>query len=108
LFVRVKAYRDSDESRPLFDKYVGRFFGLGAPQSTSLDLRIAGFVSNLETMRANYHAWIEDARFLAIFEQLRDRISELRDCPLLRACDFLVWQAGKLDGRAAPEEVIDL
>jgi hypothetical protein len=98
-----------DESRPLFDKYVGRFFGLGAPQSTSLDLRIAGFVSNLATIRTNYHAWIKDERFLAIFEQLRDRISELRDCHhLVRACDFLVWQAGKLDEQAAQRRSIDL
>jgi len=32
--------------------------GLSAPQSTSLDLRIAGFVSNLTTVKANYQAWI--------------------------------------------------
>lgn len=97
-----------DESRPLFDRYVSRFFGLAAPQSASLDLRIAGFVSNLAAVRANYDAWIEDARFLEVFEQLRDRIHELENCHLVRICDFLVWHAGKQDGQAAPEEVVDL
>lgn len=93
-----------DESRPLFDRYVGRFFGLGAPQSASLDLRIAGFVSNLGVVRANYDAWIKDARFQAVFKQVRDRICELGNCDLVRVCDFLVWQAGKL----APKKVVDL
>lgn len=93
-----------DESRPLFDVYVSRFFGLGAPQSASLDLRIAGFVSNLAVIRTNYHAWTEDARFQAVFEQLRDRIHELRGCHPVRVCDFLVWQAGK----RAPKKVVDL
>lgn len=86
-----------DESRPLFDRYVSRFFGLAAPQSVSLDLRIAGFVANLAVVRANYHAWTEDARFQEVFEQLRNRILELRDCHVVRVCDFLVWQAGKQD-----------
>jgi hypothetical protein len=86
-----------DESRPLFDKYVSFFFGLTAPRSASVDLRIAGFVFNLETVRANYHAWTEDAQFLAVLEDLRVRIPELWGCHLVRACDFLVWQAGKQD-----------
>jgi hypothetical protein len=64
-------------------------------------------VFNLATVRANYHAWIGDARFKAVFEELRGRISELKDCDLVRICDFLVWQAGKLNGQAT-QKVVDL
>jgi hypothetical protein len=95
-----------DESRPLFDRYVSRFFGVAAPQSSSLDLRIAGFVSNLANVRANYYTWIKDERFLRALEELCDRIPELRSCHLVRACDFLVWQAGKLN--EVPKGIVDL
>jgi hypothetical protein len=97
-----------DESRPLFDKYVSRFFGLAAPQSASLDLRIAGFVSNLTTMQANYHAWIEDTRFRVVLEKVRGRIPPLRRCHLVRVCDFLVWQTGKQGRQAAPGKIVNL
>ncbi|MBX5453435.1 MAG: hypothetical protein K6U10_05785 [Acidobacteriia bacterium] len=85
-----------DESRPLFDTNVRRFFGLDVPQSDSPDLRIAGFVSNLVLLKTNYEAWLKDARFERILGNACDRIPELRNCHPIRACDFFVWQARRL------------
>ena len=84
-----------DESRPLYDKYVGAFFGLTVPQTGPTEFRITGFVANLEIIRGYYFAWINDPRFQSVFERVLNRIPELRSCNLIRVCDFLVWQTGK-------------
>lgn len=84
-----------DESRPLYDKYVGAFFGLTVPQTGSIEFRVAGFIANLEIVRTYYFAWMSDPRFQSVFERVLNRIPELRPCNLARVCDFLVWRTGK-------------
>ena len=83
-----------DDSRPLFDIHVHRFFGRGVPPLGPLDLRIAGFVSNLCLIQADYDSWAKDKRFRPIADTLCDREPRLRRSHPTRLCDFLVWTVG--------------
>lgn len=82
-----------DESRPIYDRHVRDFFGMGAPACGSVPFRIAGFVANLRRIQAEYERWAADSRFAA----LRARFSRMHsgaECHDNRLCDFLVWKIG--------------
>lgn len=83
-----------DESRPIYDRQVARFFGLSAPSSGSIEFRIAGFVTNLDLLRRTYLAWVDDSRLRAVLDLATEHNARLRDLHPVRLCDFLVWSAG--------------
>ena len=84
-----------DDSRPLFDRHVRNFFGVGVPALGSLSFRIKGFIGNLESIRQTYIAWESRKDFQEIRLSLLRRIPALADCHVVRICDFLVWTAGR-------------
>lgn len=83
-----------DESRPIHDVHVSRFFGLAPPALGSVRFRIAGFVANLEHIRERYDQWSGDPRVREIVGPLLEQDQELRNCHWSRVCDFLVWTVG--------------
>ncbi|NQU42323.1 hypothetical protein HQ520_03505 [bacterium] len=91
-----------DENRPIFDRHVSDFFGLGPPSAGSPIFRIAGFISNLEAIRANYMAWGENEKIRGILGRLLRQCPELEDCAVPQLIDFLIWAAGnkRLGSRA--------
>jgi hypothetical protein len=84
-----------DETRPLFDKYVQNFFGIGVPKSSDLEFRIDGFIQNLSAIRRHYLDWAGSPDFRKIVEDARIRHPLLERCGLVRIADFLVWTGGK-------------
>lgn len=85
-----------DESQPIFDQYVKRYFGLGPPSLMALpEFRISGFLRNLAEIGRRYAVWSDDAKFAAILHGLRATVPELAQCHPVRICDFLVWSVGK-------------
>jgi len=46
-----------DESRPIFDTHVSKFFGITPPSIGPIEFRIVGFVSNLDIVKTRYTAW---------------------------------------------------
>jgi hypothetical protein len=84
-----------DESSPLFDSHVSKFFGLSAPSVGPIQFRITRFIINLETIRREYDGWAKDDRFTRITDILFLRIPDLAECHSSRVCDYLVWQAVK-------------
>jgi hypothetical protein len=92
-----------DESRPLFDQHVSRFFGLYVPSVGSLKFRIAGFVANLDIIRGHYLAWSKEAEFRSVLAALKNKIPSLESCHQVRICDFLVWAVGRQRIGAPPK-----
>jgi hypothetical protein len=84
-----------DESRPLYDRHVGNFFGVGAPGLGPLAFRINGFIANLARIRQQYVDWEDRNDFREIRRSLLSSIPELSACHVVRICDFLVWTAGR-------------
>jgi hypothetical protein len=84
-----------DESRPLYDKHVRDFFGLGPPGFGPPEFRISGFVDNMNEIARRYEEWIQDKEFADILDQIRDRHPELAPRHPHRLFDFLVHTAGK-------------
>lgn len=83
-----------DESRPIFDRHVSHFFGMGVPSVGTTEFRVAGFVSNLQRIQGHYESWATDPRFCDIKTALLRKQPKLNDCHPSRLCDFLVWTAG--------------
>lgn len=83
-----------DESRPIYDKYVRQFFGLGPPSIGSVEFRVAGFITNMERIREQYEDWAHSPRFARTVEPLLKQHPNLRDCHAHRAIDVLVWTVG--------------
>lgn len=83
-----------DESKPLFDIHVARFFGFSIPSVGSTGYRAEMLTSHLDYIGRAYRRWArtELSRTLQV---LRKRIPELRNCNDVRLCDFLVWTAGR-------------
>ncbi len=86
-----------DESRPLFDRHVSRFFGVSVPAVGSVEFRISGFVANLEGIRAQYEAWAASSRFKSLVRPLFQKNPNLKNCHPTRLCDFLVWTVGSYE-----------
>ncbi|MCE1274893.1 MAG: hypothetical protein LWW75_10310, partial [Chlorobiales bacterium] len=84
-----------DESRPIYDKYVRSFFGLGVPELGGISFRVAGFVANLNLLRNTYHAWEQETTFQEIINKLKSVQPIIENCSVPRLADFLVWTAGK-------------
>ena len=84
-----------DDSRPIYDKHVAKFFGISVPGIGSSDFRIAGFISNLQIIRSIYLDWSKDSRFQEVKRQLFQHIPELKDSHPVRVCDALVWTVGR-------------
>lgn len=89
-----KLVATQDESRPVYDQHVRSFFGLGAPNSGSVEFRIAGFVANLNVLRATYLAWVEDPRFEDILKLAVEKTMAASELHPVRLCDLLVWTIG--------------
>lgn len=83
-----------DETRPIFDRHVSGFFGVGVPRVGSTDFRIAGFVANLRHIQNQYESWARDPRFARLRKSLIAKQPRMADCHPTRVCDFLVWAAG--------------
>lgn len=83
-----------DDSHPVYDKHVSDFFGMSAPSSGSIEFRIAGFVENLNLLRATYLAWIDDPRWRSVFARVSERIPAVDVLHPVRVCDLLVWTIG--------------
>ena len=60
-----------DESRPIFDRHVGGFFGISAPAYGNLEFKISGFVENLCWLRAIYNTWSDVPSFQKILVTLK-------------------------------------
>ena len=84
-----------DDSRPIFDRHVAKFFGISVPSIGSVDFRIAGFISNLHRIRSIYAAWSQDLRFQEVQRHLFKNIPDLQDSHHVRVCDALVWTVGR-------------
>lgn len=89
---KLVAFRD--ESRPLYDRHVARFFGVSVPSIGPIQFRISGFVENLERIRTHYETWSASPRFGSIVRPLFLKNPNLRSCHKTRLCDFLVWTVG--------------
>jgi hypothetical protein len=83
-----------DESRPLYDRHVSKFFGVTVPSVGPVEFRIAGFVANLQRIRDYYDAWAVDPHFKRITQALFVKHPQLQTCHPSRVCDFLVWTVG--------------
>ncbi len=92
-----------DESRPLFDRHVSDFFGIGCPRTGDFLMRARGFVANLDVIRSRYLEWGKEGRVAEVLSEFRGRYPMLADTHDVRLCDFLVWVIGnrKLAGTAA-------
>lgn len=85
-----------DESSPLYDRHVSRFFGKQAPGAdANLRERAEWLTHFLTDVRNTYKAWSIDERVVQILADLVQRYPELADCNTIRLMDFLVWKAGK-------------
>lgn len=83
-----------DESRPIYDRHVSNFFGMGVPTIGTPEFRIAGFVANLVRIQEQYEEWAGDPRFGAIQATVFKKQPRLKDCHPSRLCDLLVWTVG--------------
>lgn len=83
-----------DESRPIFDRHVSNFFGIGVPATGTPEFRIAGFVANLKLIQAHYEEWAADDRFLELRSAVQAKQPKLQHCHSSRVCDLLVWTVG--------------
>lgn len=96
-----------DESRPLYDRHVRNFFGIGKPALGSVIFQTEGFIHNLGIIRSQYENWSADPNFKTMINHLLKKIPQLKDCHPNRVCDFLVWTAGrrKLGSSKSVDEV---
>ncbi len=83
-----------DESRPIFDRHVSAFFGVGVPSVGSKEFRVAGFVRNLRAIQTEYESWAADARFADVRAAISEKQPLMKNCHPTRVCDFLVWTVG--------------
>ena len=81
-----------DESQPIFDQNVRRYFGIEAPSLSLAEFRITGFIRNLREIGRRYDAWSDDTRFDELIRDLQTNNRDLAKCGRIRICDFLVWQ----------------
>jgi hypothetical protein len=96
-----------DEQQPIFDKYVQAYFGLGPPLLMELpEVRISGFLQNLNEIRRRYEFWSTSAPFVEILQSLRRDHAGLADCHSTRICDFLVWLVGKKYSHRNTTEIV--
>lgn len=80
-----------DESRPLYDAKVRKFFGLGPPElKASLEFRISGFITNLSEIARRYEEWQQDQKFADLLGSL---CAEYDGLTSVQLCDFLVHRA---------------
>ncbi len=82
-----------DEMRPIYDRNVREFFGLGPPDFGPDEFRITGFVNNLNEIARRYGAWQQQKKFAEVLDELRSRHTGLAACHSVRLCDFLVHKA---------------
>lgn len=83
-----------DGSRPIYDRHVSNFFGMGVPTIGTPEFRIAGFVANLTRIQEQYELWAADQRFGGIQTTVFKKQPKLKDCHSSRLCDLLVWTVG--------------
>lgn len=84
-----------DESRPIFDKHVGAFFGITPPSTGSNAFRIEGFIRNLMLIQDIYSDWSQAQDFVDILVDLKKNHPSLTSCHNERLFDFLVWAVGR-------------
>jgi hypothetical protein len=84
-----------DESRPLYDKHVRDFFGLGPPSLGAPEFRVSKFVDNLNEVAQRYEAWTRKKEFADVLDRFRDQHPELASRHPHRLFDFLVHTTGK-------------
>lgn len=83
------------ESSPIYDRHVLRFFGIQAPAaSLPKPLRIQWFVRLLSQVAADYTEWTQDQRVAPTLGRLKARDPRLTSCDAVRLIDFLVWKVG--------------
>ena len=83
-----------DESYPLYDNFISRFFGVCIPSSGSKDFRIAGFVENILWIRKTYKDWLQDKGIIQIIQEVKKKHPRLSECSDMRILDFLIWNTG--------------
>ena len=84
-----------DESRPLLDVWVSRFFGISAPTVGSVDFRIAGLVANLEFLRQTYAEWSAYPSMQPVLATTIQTHQDLAGLSSSRVLDFLIWTVGR-------------
>jgi hypothetical protein len=84
-----------DDSRPIYDKHVGDFFGIYPPSLGPIGFRIERFVQNLETIRCIYTAWSQDHKFEELRLRVLAKVPDFKDSHPVRICDALVWTTGR-------------
>jgi hypothetical protein len=82
-----------DESHPIFERYVSRFFGVVVPAEGGLDYRIALLLDHLERIGRTYVTWATNPAFCTATAALCERIPGLALCHPVRLCDFVVSAA---------------
>jgi hypothetical protein len=82
-----------DESNPVFERYVSRFFGVVVPAEGGLHYRIALLLDHLERIGRTYVTWATDPAFCTATAALCERIPGLALCHPVRLCDFVVSAA---------------
>lgn len=84
-----------DESSPLYDKHVAKFFDWRRPKNIiPKDERIRKFCEFLESVSCSYEIWQKNPRVRQILENLKNRYRMLGNCHSTRLLDFLIWKAG--------------
>ena len=82
-----------DESSPIYDQHVLKFFGEKPPTAPQAE-RISWYVNFLTSVATAYAAWGEDERIGPTLERLKARDARLVHCDVVRLVDFLVWKVG--------------
>lgn len=82
-----------DESYPIYDKYVGKFFGIIVPLEPTLEFKINIIINNMMSIKENYELWLSDQRLKKIIQRIKNKYGI--NCHNIRIIDFLIYVIGK-------------
>jgi hypothetical protein len=83
-----------DESLPVYDRHVRKFFSISEPKPGPVELRISSFVVGMNVLHATYLAWVADPRFEDILKLAVKKSPDASKIHPVRLCDLLVWTIG--------------
>jgi hypothetical protein len=85
-----------DETRPLYDRYVGGILGITHPRGNDFNLRIDGFFHNLNHIFDLYQDWSADPEGAHLVANFREHFEGFGLVHPHRILDFCVWSAGRV------------
>lgn len=82
-----------DDNYPIYDKYVGDLFGLGAPDNGSVPFRVKVFLHNMALIKSYYEYFSKKKEMRSLLDGTKNKFS--LDASDIRIMDFYVWSIGK-------------